>query len=52
MAVFTSGELAMERASNAAASIGGRAGDQDGDELARAFAIARDAAGQIFGDLR
>ena len=46
MAVFTSGELAMARAMRAAASSDGAPRYVDGDELARAFAVARDGLRQ------
>ncbi len=46
MAVLTRGELAMERAMAAAASSLGAPFDFDGDQLARAFAIAGDLLGE------
>ena len=42
IAVFTSGELAMARAMRGCRIVRRRAGDLDGDQLARALAIARD----------
>ena len=47
IAVFTSGELAIDIAILRADVFGGRALDDDLDQLARAFAVARHLLGEI-----
>jgi hypothetical protein len=46
-AVFTSGELAMAKATLWASASAGGAGDADLDQLGRAFAIADHLQGQV-----